>query len=154
MAAMEAGPSFIATTDFPTGPTQSFVPTGEPGNDGRGVLVLGNKVYYTYLKNGSGFTDFIHAAPFNGGKGGADNPAWALPNARPACGVQDLAYHDGYIYALTGYLDPFILFPHLLMRCKRPADHAFLVAFAHEMVCPLIGELRGTHDDGYDSSWS
>jgi hypothetical protein len=93
----------IATTDFPTGPTVDFVPTGAPGNNGRGVLILGNKLYYTYLSGcGTGSTDFIHAAPFNGGAGGADNPAWALPNPRPGCGVQDLAYHDGYIYALTG----------------------------------------------------
>jgi hypothetical protein len=84
----------------------SFVPTGalRAPNNGRGVLVLGNKIYYTELVGDDGFgpTDFIHAAPFNGGAGGPDNPAWALPNPRPRCGVQDLAYHDGFIYALTG----------------------------------------------------
>jgi hypothetical protein len=37
---------------------------------------------------------------------------------------------------------------------KRPADRAFLVRFAREMVCPLTGELRGTHDDGYRTGWS
>ena len=34
---------------------------------------------------------------------------------------------------------------------KRPADLAFLVPFAREMVCSLTGELRGTHDDDYRS---
>jgi hypothetical protein len=93
----------IVTTDFPTGPDQSFIPTGAPGNDGRGVLVLGNKVYYTYLTGAFGPTDSIRVAPFNGGAGGPDIPGAALPNPRPGCGVQDLAYHDGFIYALTGY---------------------------------------------------
>jgi hypothetical protein len=89
------GGGIIVTTDFPTGPTVDFVPTGASN---RGVLVLGNKVYYTAELP----TDSIHVAPFNGGLGGPDIPGAALPNPRPGCGVQDLAYHDGYIYALTG----------------------------------------------------
>ena len=32
---------------------------------------------------------------------------------------------------------------------KRPADCAFQVPLAHEIVCPLIGKLRGTHDERY-----
>jgi hypothetical protein len=36
----------------------------------------------------------------------------------------------------------------LFMR-KRPADRAFHAPLAHEIVCPLIGKLRGTHDERY-----
>src|SRR5260370_25053211 len=60
----------ITTYDFTGGATvASFVPTGATGaNNGRGVLVLGNKVYYTELTGlGFGPTDFIRIAPFNGG---------------------------------------------------------------------------------------
>jgi|GEM_PF-2221162 len=113
-AALRNGP--IATTNFPTGPTVSFVPDGAmvaaPGiRNGRGVVVQCDRVYYTHLRDDTGTfllgpTDFIHAAPFNGGLGGPDNPAWALPNPRPGCGVQDLASHGDSIYALTGYLFP------------------------------------------------
>src|SRR5258708_4143411 len=102
----------IVTTAFATpGPTPvvSFVPTGAGAfgdtHNGRGVLVLGNKVYYTELDGDTFFgpTGFIHAAPFNGGAGGADVPAWALSNPVPGCGIQDLAYYAGSVYALTGY---------------------------------------------------
>jgi hypothetical protein len=102
-----AGNGPIATTDFPEGPTVSFIPDGAKvgtSSNGRGILVLGNKLYYTELSDQLfGPTDFIRAAPFNGGKGGPDNAAWTLTNPRPGCGVQDLAYHDGHLYALTGY---------------------------------------------------
>ena len=37
---------------------------------------------------------------------------------------------------------------------KRPADRAFHVPLAHEIVCPLIGKLRGTHDERYGAFWS
>jgi hypothetical protein len=101
-AAFGNGP--IVTVDLPEGTIASFIPDGAAGRNGRGVLVLGNKVYYTELANRFGPTDNIRVAPFNGGSGGSDNPAWTLSNPRPDCGVQDLAYHDGYVYALTGYL--------------------------------------------------
>jgi hypothetical protein len=92
----------------------SFVPDGAANfNNGRGALVLGNKLYYTELVTPApgtfGPTDFIRVAPFNDGAGGSDNATWTLSNpsvtaSNPSgCGVQDLAYHDGYIYALTGY---------------------------------------------------
>ena len=35
------------------------------------------------------------------------------------------------------------------MNRKRPADRAFHAPLAHEIVCPLIGKLRGTHDERY-----
>jgi hypothetical protein len=94
----------IATTDFPTGPTTDFIPACASDDNGRGVLVLGNKLYFTFLSVGFfGPTLSIRVAPFNGGAGGPDIPGAALTNPRPGCGVQDLAYHDGFIYALTGY---------------------------------------------------
>jgi hypothetical protein len=37
---------------------------------------------------------------------------------------------------------------------KRPTDRAFHVPLAHEIVCPLIGKLRGTHDERYGAFWS
>ena len=101
-AALGGGP--ITTFDFTGGATVgSFVPTGAFGtNNGRGLLVLGNNVYYTEL-TGTGFapTDFIRIAPFNGGAGGADTGA--LPNPRPTVGVQDVAFANGVLYVLTGY---------------------------------------------------
>ena len=39
-------------------------------------------------------------------------------------------------------------------QSKRPADRAFHVPLAHEIVCPLIGKLRGTHDERYGAFWS
>ena len=100
-SAFGGGP--ITTFDFTGGATVgSFVPTSAVGFDnGRGLLVLGNKVYYTELIGGSGPTDFIRVAPFNGGAGGADTGA--LPNPRPTVGVQDVAFSNGVMYILTGY---------------------------------------------------
>jgi hypothetical protein len=37
---------------------------------------------------------------------------------------------------------------------KRPADRAFHVPLAHEIVCPLIGKLRGPHDERCGAFWS
>jgi hypothetical protein len=95
----------IATTPFRTGPSVEFTPDGAKigSNNGRGVLVLDNKVYYTELTDLFGPTDAIRIAPFNGGTGGSDIGGASLSNPRPGCGVQDLAYASGYIYALTGY---------------------------------------------------
>ena len=35
------------------------------------------------------------------------------------------------------------------MKCKRPAIRAFQIRLTHEIVCPLIGKLSGTHDERY-----
>jgi hypothetical protein len=40
------------------------------------------------------------------------------------------------------------------MHRKRPTDRAFHVPLAHEIVCPLTGKLRGTHDERYGAFWS
>jgi len=109
-SAFGTGP--ITTYDFTGGATVgSFLPTGAFGNNnGRGVLVIGNNVYYTELTGfGFGPTDFIRIAPFNGGAGGADTGA--LANPRPTTGVQDVAFSNGVLYVLTGYpVDPLEVF--------------------------------------------
>ena len=98
-----AGGGPITTYDFTGGAiVNSFIPTGAfDANNGRGLLVLGNLVYYTELTAGFGPTDFIRIAPFNGGAGGAD--IGTLPNPRPVDGVQDIAIFKGVLYVLTGY---------------------------------------------------
>src|SRR5712671_5836558 len=90
----------ITTYDFATGTTVgSFVPTGAVvPYIGHGVLVVGNNVYYTGIASG---TDSIRIAPFNGGTGGADTGT--LANPRPGYGIQNLAFRNGVLYALTGY---------------------------------------------------
>ena len=100
----------IVTYNFATGATvNSFVPTGaQTGlNNGRGVLarIVANRIYYTELEGVTGFdpTPVIHVAPYNGGAGGADITTWPTP--RPGVGIQDIAYHNGLVYVLTG--DPF-----------------------------------------------
>lgn len=100
-AAFGGGP--IATFDFATGATVGyFVPTGAfDNNNGRGVAVRDNEVFYTELTNGFGPTDFIRVAPFNGGAGGSDTRA--IPNPRPGTGIQDLAFFGPVLYVLTGY---------------------------------------------------
>lgn len=107
-ASLVFGGSSIETFDFNGGATlNSFTPDGAiiPNNlnNGRGILVLGNLVYYSDLSGVLGFgpTDFIRIAPFNGGAGGSD--IGALPNPRPTDGVQDIAIFKGQLYVLTGY---------------------------------------------------
>jgi hypothetical protein len=46
----------------------------------------------------------------------------------------------------------FIEFSHF--SCKRPAIRAFRIGLAHEIVCPLTGELRGTDDERYGAFWA
>jgi len=95
----------ITTWDFTGGAVVgSFVPTGAMIGDanGRGVEVIGNKVYYTEVDTDGGYaTDFIRIAPYNGGAGGAD--IGTLPNPRPGFGVQDITISNGVLYVLTGY---------------------------------------------------
>jgi hypothetical protein len=105
------GSTPINTYDFTSGAlVGSFVPTGAFDlNDGRGVEVIGNKVYYTELTDQEGPTDFIRIAPFNGGAGGAD--IGTLPNPRPGFGIQDVAFRNGVLYVMTGYpSDPLEVF--------------------------------------------
>jgi len=53
---------------------------------------------------------------------------------------------DGYTLLMIG--------PSSAVNGKRPADRAFHAPLAHEIVCPLIGKLRGTHDERYGAFWS
>jgi len=106
-ASLTPNSATITTFDFNGGATvNSFLPDGAQvpanTNNGRGLLVLGNLIYYADL-GGAGFapTDFIRIAPFNGGAGGAD--IGTLPNPRPADGIQDIAVFKNQLYVLTGY---------------------------------------------------
>ncbi len=95
----------IQTYDLGTGAlVNSFVPDGAQPSDavGSAVAVAGNEVFYTELSSlGTGPSDGIHVAPFNGGAGGSD--LRVLPNPVPTRGIQDLAFANGNLYALTGY---------------------------------------------------
>ena len=42
-----------------------------------------------------------------------------------------------------------VIQPLLPNRRKRPAIRAFQIRLTHEIVCPLIGKLSGTHDERY-----
>jgi hypothetical protein len=41
------------------------------------------------------------------------------------------------------------VFTKLFGNRKRPAIRAFQIRLTHEIVCPLIGKLSGTHDERY-----
>lgn len=96
----------IDSFDFATGTLlNSFVPAGALAgacNNGRGLLVLNGNVYYTELTSGFGPTDSIRVAAYNAGAGGTTDIR-TIPNPRPTTGIQDLAFANGLIYALTGY---------------------------------------------------
>jgi hypothetical protein len=103
-AAFGNGP--IVTVDCTTHTfVNSFIPDNAKigSNNGRGVEVLGNFVYYTELGGGGfGATDAIHVAPFNNGAGGADIKTF--PNPTPGLGVVDLASDNmGHLFAMAGY---------------------------------------------------
>ena len=93
----------IMTYDFavPGDPRQSFVPEGASGsNNGRGLEVIGDEVFYTELTGpyGVGPTDFIRVVGLSGG-----DDIRLLPNPTPERGIAALSFHDGQLYALTGY---------------------------------------------------
>jgi hypothetical protein len=95
--------STIETYDYSTG---KLIASFTPDHDfnGRGVEVVGNTVFYTGSgERGPGPPNLhdIYFAPFNGGLGGHDTGFFASP--RPDFGIQDLDYHNGVLYALTGY---------------------------------------------------
>lgn len=98
------GNGIIETVDLTTHTVvNSFIPDQAKidSNNGRGVEVLGNFVYYTELTNGFGPSTGIFVAPYNGGAGGADIKSFVNPV--PGTGVVDLAAANGLLYAMTGY---------------------------------------------------
>lgn len=98
------GNGLIETVDLTTHTfVNSYIPDGAKlgTNNGRGVEVLGNFVYYTELTNGFGPTDFIRVSNFNNGAGSGD--IFQYPNPVPGTGVVDLAAANGLVYAMTGY---------------------------------------------------
>ena len=100
--------STIQTNSFGGGTlVNSFLPDGaKPFGTGRGVEIVGNKIYYTEA-TGSAFlpgpTNSIRIAPYNQGAGGAD--ITTIPNPRSGYMVQDLDYDstNSILYVLTGY---------------------------------------------------
>ena len=105
---LKAGSDLIQTNSFGGGTlVNSFLPDGaKPFGTGRGVEIVGNKIYYTEA-TGSAFlpgpTDSIRIAPYNQGAGGAD--ITTIPNPRSGYMVQDLDYDstNSILYVLTGY---------------------------------------------------
>lgn len=98
------GNGLIETVDLTTHTfVNSYIPDGAKlgTNNGRGVEVLGNFVYYTELTNGFGPTDFIRVSNFNNGAGGPD--IFQYPNPVPGTGVVDQTAANGLVYAMTGY---------------------------------------------------
>jgi hypothetical protein len=87
--------------------TQTFVNSFIPdqakidSNNGRGVAVIGNFLYYTELTNNFGPSTGIFVAPFNNGAGGTD--ITSFPNPVPNTGIVDLAAANGKLYVMTGY---------------------------------------------------
>jgi hypothetical protein len=104
-ASSENGPGPIQTFDFTTGrQINSFMPddTASAGANGRAVAIQGSEFFYTELTDGFGPSDGIHVAPYGtDGYGGHDTRV--LPNPTPTTGVQGLAFHNGELFALTGY---------------------------------------------------
>ena len=104
--AADDGFGLIQTFDFATGNlVKYFLPDGanHAFANGRGIAIHGTELFYTELAPpGFGASDAIHVAPYgNQGSGGAD--IRTLPNPQPFAGIQDLAFHNNILYALTGY---------------------------------------------------
>jgi len=101
-------PCPIETYDFASGDlVGSFVPDGSASlsiPNGRGIAIYGTEIFYTDLDRLNP-SDAIHVAPYGTeGSGGSD--IRTLPNPTvPSTGIQDLAFHGGVLYALTGYPD-------------------------------------------------
>jgi hypothetical protein len=103
-AAFGAFPILLYDFAIPGDPRATFIPEGAAGfNNGRGVEVIGNEVFYTFLGGGAGPSDSIHVTlfPFDFGFDGRDTRS--LPNPRPTAGVTALSFRDGLLYALTGF---------------------------------------------------
>src|SRR5260221_7487672 len=104
-AALDGGGP-ITTYDFTGGAiVGSFVPTGAfDEQNGRGIEVIGNKVYYTELSDQSGPTDFIRIAPFNGGGGGAENEK--APHPPPGRGLPNEGFSQRVLLLYKGHTFP------------------------------------------------
>ena len=90
----------IQTYDFADGTlASSFVPSG--AINGRGLAINGTEIFYTESDSG-GPSDSIHVCAY-GTEGSGSSDTRTLPNPRPSTGIQDLAFQNGVLYALTGY---------------------------------------------------
>ncbi|HKF44386.1 MAG TPA: hypothetical protein VKG01_14890 [Thermoanaerobaculia bacterium] len=152
----------ISTSDYTLGAVvQSFTPTGAgtscptapvTNNNGRGLAIGGQEVFYTELVDSSsipgppgfGPTDLIRVAPFNSGAGGADTRS--LPNPRPGSGIQDLTFNNGTLFALTGYeTDPPWVYS---LNLSTGAVLTGPIALAGS-TNPVIALPAGTDSDGF-----
>jgi hypothetical protein len=92
----------ILTYDLSLGgdPRWGFVPWGTAAlANGRGVEVIGDQVFYTYLSDGFFASDGIHVVDR---RGGPDKQVF--PNPRPGSGILALSFsRDGLLYLLTGF---------------------------------------------------
>ena len=97
----------IDTVDFTDGSLKtSFVPSAaqiNPNVSGRSLAISGGQIFYTEVDNNNSSTG-ICVCPYGiDGSGGSDYSWSPLPNPRGSVGIQDLAFYNGYLYALTGY---------------------------------------------------
>src|SRR5579885_2625898 len=98
----------IQTYDFADGSlVHSFFPDGAmDGVSGRGLAIQGDEIFYTEVPTFGTGSSSIHVCPYGiEGSGGPDDPSKTIPNpdTRPNAGIQDLAFHNGELYILTGY---------------------------------------------------
>jgi Bacterial Ig domain len=94
-----AGP--IQTYDFVTGDLiNTFTP--ENAGNGRALAIQGGEVFYTRWSDP--VDDAIHVCPYGTeGSGGTTDTRTLRNTWRPGVSIQDLAFHNGVLYALTGY---------------------------------------------------
>jgi hypothetical protein len=98
----------IQTYDFADGSlVHSFFPDGAmDGVSGRGLAIQGDEIFYTEVPTFGAGSCSIHVCPYGiEGSGGPDDPSKTIsnPDTRPNAGIQDLAFHNGELYILTGY---------------------------------------------------
>ena len=158
VAAFGCGP--IQTNDYTLGKVvASFIPTGAGptpcvippnNNNGRGLAVGGQEIFYTELVDNQqsppafGPTDLIRVATFNSGAGSADTRS--LPNPRPGAGIQDLTFSNGTLFALTGYeTDPPWVYGLNLVTGAVLSGPIVLAG----STAPVIPLPAGTDSDGF-----
>ena len=157
-SAFGCGP--IYTSDYTLGKViHSFIPTGAgptpcpnppSNNNGRGLAIGGEEVFYTELVDapghppGFGPSAVIRVAPFNDGLGGADTRT--LDNPRTGTGIQDLTFSNGELYILTGYeTDPPIIYGMNLGNGQVRHGPITLTG----STSPVIPLPAGTDSDGF-----
>ena len=108
---------------------RSFVPKGARSgdSDGRGVGVYEDEIYYTELVANES-ANAIHVAAYDAEGSSADDSRAPLPQPKSGAGMQDLAFHNGVLYVLTGYRVDLYSDPDPSLQVYRidPADGGFI----------------------------